>query len=298
MDNSSKPFVSVIIPTYHDWERLNLCIEALKTQTYPQERFEVIIVNNAPENEPPALNLPSNFTMIAEEKAGSYAARNAGINAARGHILAFTDSDCIPSPEWIAAGVNGLSRDADRVAGSVELFFKSDKPNVTEIYDKVAGFRQERDARLYGTCPTANMMARRGVFDSVGLFDASLFSGGDIEWGLRALEAGFSIVYCPEAKVLHPARHSMGELLRKQRRVIAGRKKLSHLRKNTTAGESFVQRQIKAFVNIARRKDLKRHEKFIGCFMALFVKLHILYYSANLILKRLIGRQDLRGEQD
>lgn len=51
-----KPFVSVIIPTYHDWDRLKKCIEALKIQTYPSDLFEVIIVNNDPADKAPSLD--------------------------------------------------------------------------------------------------------------------------------------------------------------------------------------------------------------------------------------------------
>ena len=45
------PFVSVIIPTYHDWDRLKLCLKALEQQRYPTDRFEVLVVNNDPEGQ-------------------------------------------------------------------------------------------------------------------------------------------------------------------------------------------------------------------------------------------------------
>ncbi len=101
------PFVSVIIPTYHDWERLGyVCTNALfKKQTYPKDHFEAIIINNAPEDSSPEFNLPDNFKIISESKPGSYAARNKGVSVARGEIIAFTDSDCIPCPDWIEQGV-------------------------------------------------------------------------------------------------------------------------------------------------------------------------------------------------
>src|SRR5690554_6136694 len=91
------PFVSVIIPTYHDWERLRLCLDSLNRQTYPKERYEIIVVNNDPEDVVPAnFVVPNNFTILEESKPGSYAARNRAIQAAKGEIYAFTDSDCQP----------------------------------------------------------------------------------------------------------------------------------------------------------------------------------------------------------
>ena len=112
-----RPFVSVIIPTFHDWNRLQSVIDALKKQTYPKDHLEVIIINNDPEDSPPELDLPDNFRIISESKPGSYAARNKGISAAKGEILAFTDSDCIPYPDWIEQAVKLLMAGAQRVAG-------------------------------------------------------------------------------------------------------------------------------------------------------------------------------------
>src|SRR5690606_33493940 len=94
--------ISVIIPTYHDWARLILCVEALKNQSFPQEDFEVLIVNNDPLDKVPAgFPIFPNFSIINEEKPGSYAARNSAIKIAKGEILAFTDSDCIPDKDWL-----------------------------------------------------------------------------------------------------------------------------------------------------------------------------------------------------
>jgi GT2 family glycosyltransferase len=57
----ARPFVSVVIPTYRDWDRLRVCVDALRRQTYPAESFEVIVVDNDPEAvdpwEPPAPNV-------------------------------------------------------------------------------------------------------------------------------------------------------------------------------------------------------------------------------------------------
>jgi len=101
LKDQNYPFVSVIIPTYRDWNRLKLCVNALKNQTYPKNRFEAIVVNNDPADPCPYCPLPDNFVLTTEGKPGSYAARNAGIKIAKGDILAFTDSDCIPYSDWI-----------------------------------------------------------------------------------------------------------------------------------------------------------------------------------------------------
>src|SRR5690606_38366783 len=128
-------FVSIIIPTYHDWVRLQQCLSALNKQSYPKENFEIIIVNNDPLNNiPNNLELPSNCILILEEKPGSYAARNKGIKIAKGEIIGFTDSDCIPEIEWIKNAVEYLcfNPNCSRVAGKVNLFYQSKIPTIAE----------------------------------------------------------------------------------------------------------------------------------------------------------------------
>jgi GT2 family glycosyltransferase len=69
---------------------------------------------------------------------------------------------------------------------------------------------------------TANLFVKRNVFTTVGQFNASLFSGGDVEWNKRATQAGVGLLYMPKVFVMHPARLSMHALITKSRRVLGG----------------------------------------------------------------------------
>lgn len=272
------PFVSVIIPVRHDWERLNLCIDGIQNQSYPQDNLEVVIVNNDPQDPPPEeIKLAENFTLLTESQPGSYAARNRGLETARGEIVAFTDADCIPDPEWLMKAVKELSDDVTRVAGKVELFYTADTPNLAELYEKVTAFQQERDAKIYGTCTTANLVAARKTFEKVGNFDSALQSGGDIEWGLRAQNAGFRIGYSPEAIVLHPARNSLREILKKERRVIGGRRQIPEEVICQTRKGSFFVRQLEPFTSALHSDDLSTGQKLKACLVILTVKTCKLY---------------------
>ncbi len=222
---NSDPFVSIIIPTYHDWERLSKCIKALENQTYASDMYEVIIVNNDPLNAvPDNYHLLNNFKIINENRSGSYAARNSGLAIAKGNVIGFTDSDCIPTPGWIEAAVKCFRDNptTDRVGGRVELFIAGDKHTLAEAYETVYAFRQEENIRL-GMSVTANMFAKRRVFDKVGLFNPDVFSGGDFEWGLRAASQNFKISFSADVVVKHPARRDLKQLIGKIRRVAAGK---------------------------------------------------------------------------
>lgn len=217
-------YVTVIIPTYKDWQRLILCLEALGNQSYPSNLFEVVIVNNAPGDKIPSyLILQKNWKLIEEEKPGSYAARNAALRIAKGTLVGFTDSDCIPDHDWIKNAVEIFKQDISvhRLAGSVNIFYQKKKATWIELYDRVYGFNQEQNSKK-GLSVTANMFTYRESFSLVGLFNEETMSGGDFEWAKRAQEKGLFIKFAPNVNVSHPARNTLKLLFQKAKRVGKG----------------------------------------------------------------------------
>ncbi|HAM50226.1 MAG TPA: hypothetical protein DCP92_05855 [Nitrospiraceae bacterium] len=185
------PFVSVIVPFFGtNTEQLDRCVNALLAQEYPCDRLEVIIVDN---NALPMLHdCYSSSTVflsvIHESHPGSYCARNKGVSIARGEVYAFTDSDCVPTRDWIQSGVRLLQAtpNCGLVAGCIVLTFRNPNPlRLFEIYDLCINLRQEVFIREFHFGATANMMICSAVFEKVGKFDEAFFSGGDCEWGQR-----------------------------------------------------------------------------------------------------------------
>ncbi len=217
---SDLKIVSIIVPTYNDWGTLKKCIIALDHQTYPKDYFEVIIINNNPNNlAPPDIILPGNFKMITEAKPGSYAARNTGLKIAKGEIIGFTDSDCVPDENWIKNAVEYLNKDKTitRVAGKIQILTKSTKPTTVELYNQLWGFPQKGLIHKFGGSVTANLFVYKDVFDTVGGFDEKLMSMGDKYWGMKAQNAGFAISYVEDVIVFHPPR-TLSELIKKEKR--------------------------------------------------------------------------------
>ncbi|MFP4003170.1 MAG: glycosyltransferase family 2 protein [Alphaproteobacteria bacterium] len=217
------PRVSVIVPVRDDAARLRHCLEALRAQTVPP--FEVIVVDNGSTDE--SAEVARSFggvDVICEPRPGSYAARNAGLHRAEGEFVAFTDSDCIPAPGWLA---NLLAAAAGRggfgiIAGHVE-FFKADERagDACFHHERLFLMNQRANAR-HGRCVTANWLSRAETLRAFGGFDAALQSGGDFELSGRISAAGMEVIYAPEAVVRHPARRSAGEIAVKTRRITAG----------------------------------------------------------------------------
>ena len=222
----NKYFVSVIIPVYNDSLRLNVCLESLAEQTYPQDLYEVIVVNNnSTENIQSVVDRFSQVRLVDEHKQGSYAARNKGISVAKGEVLAFTDSDCIPAVDWLEQGVAALQKNLDckMVAGKIELFYQNpDKPTIVELYDSMNFLRQQMFVEKLKFGATANLFTFKQCFEKVGLFDADLKSSGDREWGQRLFNLGFKQVYADEVIVNHPARNKVREIQKKTTRIIEG----------------------------------------------------------------------------
>ncbi len=224
--NHERPFVSVIIPVFNDYDRLALCLSALATQSYPQERYEVLVIDNGSAAVPsPPLPPDSNAVWLQQTKPGSYAARNLGLRHAKGTILAFTDSDCIPAGDWIEEGVAALDhlKGPGYVGGRIDVFpLDENSPTPTELFEMATAFQVESSLKELHYAPTANVFVRRQVIEDVGPFEEQLQSGGDAEFGRRVFAAGYQQFYASGVVVRHPARHSLQEQLTKLYRVTAG----------------------------------------------------------------------------
>lgn len=228
MNEQAPPLqISVIIPVYNDAARLRLCLASLEAQTFPRDAFDVIVVDNGSEDHPERIVAAfPGVRLLHEPTPGSYAARNTGIHAARGAILAFLDSDIEADPSWLAAGVAALKAGGEAcgcVGGRVAFSFQTPgRPTLVERYDSLTSFNQAQYIHMHGYSGAGNLLTSRSTFLRVGLFDASLKSGGDKEWGQRLVRHGYELLYEPDAVVYHPARFSLAALIRKTRRRSGG----------------------------------------------------------------------------
>lgn len=224
--SSRTPFVTVIVPVWNDAERLARCLRALEGQSYPGQLYEVVVVDNGSEEAVAhVVARHGRARLVREVSPGSYAARNAGLLRARGEVVAFTDADCLPAPDWIEKGVGRLLRGGGLsfVAGKVEVYPRAAlRPSAVEQFEVLFALAQGEFVRKYGFGATANLFAWREAFARVGPFRAELKSGGDLEWGRRAAGEGYRLEYAEEIRVRHPARVSLPQLYAKSVRVAGG----------------------------------------------------------------------------
>jgi glycosyltransferase involved in cell wall biosynthesis len=154
--------VSVIIPARDCAATLGRTLQALADQAF-DEPFEVIVVDDGSRDETAqvARRHGSFVRLVQNERSlGPGAARNRGVEQARGAVLAFTDADCFPTPAWLASGIRHLAG-ADIVQGRV----RPDPTVPRTPFDR--SLSVESDGGFY---QTANLFVRRDVFERVGGF--------------------------------------------------------------------------------------------------------------------------------
>lgn len=206
---SSEPSVSVsvIVPVFQAADTIAACIGALEAQRPAGARVEVIVVDNdSSDGSVEWLETHSPFRLLREPRRGAYAARNTGVAAATGDIIAFIDPDCVPDGDWIAAIVE-VFRDPD-----VLVALGVRRPAPDHGLNRLLGdYEVAKDRwmiasgqplKYYGF--TNNMAVRRGAWESFGPF-IERPRGADTLFVRRVVDAagGPAIRFVPRMHVSH-----------------------------------------------------------------------------------------------
>ena len=210
-----EPRISVVVPVYNAAGTILRTVEALRAQTLPP--CEVLLVDDGSTDETPALlrDLPPPIRTIRQANGGPAAARNAGIRAASGEFVAFTDSDCLPTPDWLRHLAAGL--DAPDVAGAGGPVRGVDATLTGQYVDAIGLLDPLPDES--GAIPyliTANACFRREALVRAGLFDERFRKPGgeEPELCLRIRKLGYRFQAVDAAVVHHHHRQTPGSLLR------------------------------------------------------------------------------------
>jgi glycosyltransferase involved in cell wall biosynthesis len=201
------PEISVVIPTYNRPERARRLLLALADQTLVPERFEVIAVDNySADNTSEVLaslvdQLPYTLRPLRMSyNRGPAPARNLGWQSASAPIIAFTDDDCVPKPEWLAAGLAAMQADP-------ELGVLQGKTTEPEDLDADTLPRWNHRQNILG--PSAhfeacNIFYRRSALAQSGGYDEEIgWWGEDAAAGWKVVEAGWKRGFLADAVVIH-----------------------------------------------------------------------------------------------
>lgn len=206
--NDAIPFVSVIVPAYNAETEIGACLGALLNQTYPRDKYEIVVVdNNSADGTAHVIRSYPVRAVSERRKQSSYAARNAGVRAAKGEIFAFTDADCIPSPDWIREGVAAFDApDVMGVAGEIRGLRPSNR--VEEYLVRKNPVKHSTQNRFLPFAITANVFYKRELFSQVGFFE-EWTTAGDADYSWRVQLAGHRVRFISRALVFHRHRSTV-----------------------------------------------------------------------------------------
>ncbi len=183
---NKKKSVSVIIPTFNRGWALKAAIDSVLTQHF--DNFELIVVDDGSTDNTPELlaAYASQLTILKQENLGVSAARNTGIRAARGALIAFLDSDDRWLPEKLARQTAFFEANPDaKICQTEEIWVRNGvRVNPKKKHTKPSGDIFEQSLFLCLVSPSA-VMLRRELFEEVGLFDENLPACEDYDLWLR-----------------------------------------------------------------------------------------------------------------
>ncbi len=231
---TSHPLVSVVLPVRDEADVLPALVDALEKQTMSRVQFEVVIADDGSAQPPVDLATDDGHIRVLPGTAvNSYAARNRGVSAAGGEVLAFCDADCIPEPDWLERGVIALGS-GDVVAGRVR-FILPERRTLWSLIDIDTSKNQELLVSI-GVAETANLFVRRELFDQLGGFAADSSAYGDYDLVERCVELGASVRYADNVVVWHPTRERATSLLNAQWEYCRGYAKRTVIRRRQVEG--------------------------------------------------------------
>ena len=205
--SANGPLVSVVIPSFKQTELLRAAVESLFTQVLPFDEYEAVVVDSSPDDanrrmvEELAAKAPFRLRCLWKEPEGPGPSRNLGVASTTGEFIAFLDSDCEATPDWLRAGTAAFEQGIGIVQGKT-LPPVSSKPSNRTWY-----LRVEEETPYY---ETANVFYRRTAFNESGGFPGDLhptkdkhMGGEDVVAAWNTIRKGWTTRFCGEALVYH-----------------------------------------------------------------------------------------------
>ncbi len=208
------PSVSVVVAALDDEQALHDCLASLTAIDYDPEKLEILVVDNGSRDG--TLELARSFPVrtLEEPRRGVCFARNAGIEATMGEIVAFTDPDCVVTTGWLREIAAAF---ADPAVGAVAGAIVPYPPRtLAELHAARRMSHSQLRPLAHRYAMTPNLAVRRTGLERVGCFDVAMPGGGfedaDLCWRLES-ETGLELRYAPRAMVLHRYRATSRDFL-------------------------------------------------------------------------------------
>ena len=206
----NKPLVSVVIPAYNGAEILSGCLDSVLTQDYPD--YEIIIVdNNSTDSTREIIHdyiaADNRIRYVFEQRKGRGSARNAGISAAQGKIIAMTDQDCVVGKNWLSELTKPIRQEGESAVNGFEHDMVGNYWT-KKIQQQIWNFVKTRwDGRYVENLDTKNFAIRTAVIKEL-MFNSRIGNMEDFELFLRLRDIA-KIRFLPSVRVGHMHRSSL-----------------------------------------------------------------------------------------
>ena len=226
---SETPFVSIVVPALNCAEDVDGFAAAMRAQTYPADRFEVIVVDNGSSDGTLERARAAGFVALLRAERGRTKALNTGISSARGDFILTTDLSCRAVPGWIRCIVDTFAAHpgAGCVGGEIKLL-RTDRNAVIDFQERSDYMSpllalQRTHLPFMPFADGANASFRREVFDHIGGFEESFVKAGDVEICYRMLVlSDYGLVFNRAALMHEPGEPSLRALLHQRFRMGIG----------------------------------------------------------------------------
>ena len=226
---SEMPFVSIVVPALNCADDIEGFAAAMRAQTYPANRFEVIVVDNGSSDGTLERARAAGFEALLRPERGRTKALNTGITAARGDYILTTDLSCRAEPHWIRCIVDTFAAHphAGCVGGEIKLLRTAHNAIIDfqERSDYMSPLLALQRTRLpfMPFADGANASFRREVFELIGGFEESFVKAGDVEICYRMLVlSDYQLVFNRAALMHEPGEPSLRALLHQRFRMGIG----------------------------------------------------------------------------
>jgi len=211
------PKVSIVVAAYNAEATLARCVDSLKRLNYPN--YEIVVVDDGSTDSTAEIAEHAGVRPIRLAHRGLGEARNAGIKAAQGELIAFIDADAEADRDWLYHLVETMNRRGAAAAGGPN-FPPLPKSLIAAAAAAAPGAPREvreSEEQLAQICG-CNMMVAKSVLDRIGGFDPAFTAAGDdVDLSWRLLERNESLAYAPGAVVIHERRQTLRAYLAQQR---------------------------------------------------------------------------------
>ncbi|MDQ7781751.1 MAG: mycofactocin biosynthesis glycosyltransferase MftF [Desulfomonilaceae bacterium] len=212
-----EPSVSLIVAVYNRAGEIGACLDSLLSLEYPRSGLEIIVVDDGSRDGTCDVVSAYDVKLIVHpENRGQSAARNRGAKDARGDIIAFVDSDCIATPEWLRDLVPYFRDERNVLVGGYVASFYTE--SLLDRYEEVQSPLNMGEETVVGAgvesdfyVPTCNMLVRRDTYLEVGGLNEDMRVGEDVDLCWRLKEHGHRLVYVPKGVVRHKHRNRLLE---------------------------------------------------------------------------------------